>query len=226
MSEIKQPAHIEQEKNVIVEAQKFWGKYNKIVTYALSGLVILIAIFVGYKYFIKDPNEKKAAEAMYHAEDYYRMDSVKMALNGDNINAGFLKIISKYGGTRAANLAAFYAGSCYLKTGDFNNAIKYLKDFSTDAPQVQARAYGMLGDAYSELKKNEEAVEEYKKAGNLFEKDDIISPEYLFRAGYLYESMGKNQEAIEMYQEIKDKYPASQRGTDIDKFLARLGATK
>src|SRR6202044_3961621 len=113
-------------------------------------------------------------------------------------------------GTRAANLASFYAGSCYLKTGDFNNAIKYLKDFSTDAPQVQARAYGMLGDAYSELKKNNEAVEEYKKAGNLFAKDDIISPEYLFRAGYLYESMGKNQEAIEMYQEIKDKYPISQ----------------
>jgi tetratricopeptide (TPR) repeat protein len=226
MSEIKQPAHIEQEKNVVAEAQQFWGKNGKIITYSLTAIIVVIAAFLGYKYFIQEPNEKKAAEAMFHAEDYYRMDSVKLALNGDNINAGFLKIISKYGGTKAANLAGFYAGSCYLKTGDYNNAIKYLKDFSTPALQVQARAYGMLGDAYSELKKNADAVEEYKKAGTVFEKDDLISPEYLFRAGFLYESMGKNQEAIEMYQQVKDKYPTSQRGAEIDKYLARLGVTK
>lgn len=226
MSEIKQPAHIEQEKNVVADAQQFWGKFGKIITYSLTAIVVIVAAFLSYKYFIVEPNEKKATEAMFHAEDYYRMDSVKLALNGDNMNAGFLKIISKYGGTKAANLAGFYAGSCYLKTGDYNNAVKYLKDFSTPALQVQARAYGMLGDAYSELKKNDDAVEEYKKAGTIFEKDDLISPEYLFRAGYLYESMGKNKEAIEMYKEVKDKYPASQRGTEIDKYLARLGVTK
>jgi hypothetical protein len=36
--------------------------------------------------------------------------------------------------------------------------------------------------------------------------------------------MGKNKEAIEMYQLIKDKYPNSQRGYDVDRYLARLGA--
>lgn len=226
MSEIKHAAHVEKEKNPIAEAQQFWGKYNKQLVYVVGGIIVIAAIFFGYKYFVQEPNEKKAAEAMFHAEEYYRMDSVKLALNGDNINAGFLKVLSKYSGTRAADLAGFYAGSCYLKLGDYNNSIKYLKDFSTSAKQVQARAYGMLGDAYSELNKKEDAIEQYKKAGTLFEKDDFISPEYLFRAGYLYESMGKNQQAIEMYQVIKDKYPSSQRGADIDKYLARLGALK
>jgi tetratricopeptide (TPR) repeat protein len=84
----------------------------------------------------------------------------------------------------------------------------------------------LLGDAYSELNKKEEAIAAYKKAGTTFEKDDVLSPEYLFRAGYLYESMGKNQEAIEMYQLIKDKYPGSRRGFDIDRYLARLGVVK
>jgi TolA-binding protein len=211
---------------VVAEAQQFWSKYSKQLVYIAGAVVIVIAAFLGYKYLVQEPNEKKATEAMFHAEEYYRMDSVKLALNGDNINAGFIKVISKYGGTRAANLAAFYAGSCYLKTGDYNNAVKYLKDFSTPAKQVQARAYGLLGDAYAELNKKDDAVEQYKKAGTLFDKDDLISPEYLFRAGYLYESMGKAKEAIEMYQEVKDKYPASPRGADIDKYLARLGATK
>ena len=36
--------------------------------------------------------------------------------------------------------------------------------------------------------------------------------------------MGKTQEAISMYKMIKDKYPQSQRGVEIDKYLARLGA--
>ena len=42
----------------------------------------------------------------------------------------------------------------------------------------------------------------------------------------LYESMGKNKEAIAMYQLIKDKYPASPRGFEIDRYLARLGVVK
>jgi len=226
MSEIKKPAHLEEEKNPVAGIEQFWNKNGKILSYVISAVVILIAAYFGYRNYILEPNEKKASDAMYHAEEYYRMDSIRLALNGDNINAGFAKVVSKYGGTKAANLASYYAGSCYLKLGDYNNAVKYLKDFSTSAKQLQARAYGLLGDAYSELNKKEEAVEEYKKAGTHFDKDDILSPEYLFRAGYLYESMGKNKEAIEMYQLIKDKYPTSQRGHDIDKYLARLGVTK
>lgn len=226
MSEIKHPAHLEAEHNVVAQAKDAWEKRGKQLSILLGVVVVVIAAFLAYKYFVTGPNEKKASEAMFHAEEYYRMDSVKLALNGDNINAGFVKVISKYGGTKAANLAAFYAGSCYLKLGDYANAVKYLKDFSSSAPQIQARAYGLLGDAYSEQNKKNEAVEQYKKAAALFDKDDLLSPEYLFRAGYLYESEGKSKEAIEMYQQIKDKYPTSQRGAEVDKYLARLGVTK
>ncbi|PWT77009.1 MAG: hypothetical protein C5B59_05080 [Bacteroidetes bacterium] len=226
MAEIKKPLHVENEKNVVTQVQDYWSKYGKQTTYALTFIVLLLAGYFGYKYMIKEPNEKKALEAMYQAEQYYKMDSARLALQGDNLNPGFLRIMSKYSGTRAANLASFYAGSAYMKLGDFNNAIKYLKDFSTPVLQVQARAHGLLGDAYSELGRKEEAVAEYRKAGTIFEKDELISPEYLFRAGNIYESLGKKNEAIEMYQLIKDKYPASQRGYDIDRYLARLGNTR
>jgi tetratricopeptide (TPR) repeat protein len=226
MSEIKKPLHVEHEKSFITEFQKFWSKYNKQTTYGLAILVLVVGAYLGYKNLIQEPNEKKAAEAMFRAEEYFRMDSVKLALQGDNINSGFLKIMSKYSGTKSASLAGFYAGTCYLRLGDYNNAIKYLKDFSSPVLQLEARTHGMLGDAYSELNKKEQAIDEYKKAGTVFDKDDLISPEYLFRAGYLCESMGRTKEAIEMYQLIKDKYPTSQRGYDIDKYLARLGVVK
>jgi TolA-binding protein len=226
MSEIKHPAHLEEEKNPIAELQNVWERYGKVGSYALLAIVVIVAGFIAYRNLVSEPNEKKATEAMFRAEQYYRLDSARLALNGDNINAGFLKIIARYGGTKAANLASFYAGSCYLKMGDYNNAIKYLKDFSTAVQQLQERDYGLLGDAYSELNRKEEAAEQYKKAGTYFEKDELLSPEYLFRSGYLYESMGKNSDAIAMYRIIKDKYPTSQRGADIDKYLARLGAVQ
>ena len=81
----------------------------------------------------------------------------------------------------------------------------------------------MLADAKSELGQKEEAAKLYLEAGRLFEKDDYNSPDYLFRAGYLYESLGKRKEALEAYKLIKEKYPRSERGFDIDKYLARLG---
>lgn len=224
MPEIKNPAHLEEEKNPIADFQHLWDRYGKQASYVLLAVIVVVGGIFAYRNFIVEPKEKAASEAMFRAEDYYRMDSARLALNGDNINAGFLKIINKYGGTKAANLASFYAGSCYLKLGDFNNAVKYLKDFSTSVKTMQERALGLLGDAYSEQNKKEEAAEQYKKAGTYFEQDDLFSPEYLFRSGYLYESMGKTQDAIAMYKLIKDKYPTSPRGADIDKYLARLGA--
>jgi tetratricopeptide (TPR) repeat protein len=226
MSEIKNREHLENEISPIDKWKNFQDNYGRKSAIGLSLILILVLGYFGYKQFILDPKEKQATDAMFRAEDYFRADSVRLALNGDAVNAGFVKIISRYKGSKAADLAEFYAGACYLKLGDFNNAVKYLKDFKTSAIQVQAKAYGLLGDAYSELNKKEEAVEQYKKAGTWFEQDEIISPEYLFRAGYLYESMGKNQDAIAMYQIIKSKYPASPRGFDIDRYLARLGVVK
>ncbi|HEY4968242.1 MAG TPA: tetratricopeptide repeat protein [Puia sp.] len=226
MSEIKHREHLENEVSPIDKWKHFQDNYGRKTAIGLSLVLTLVLGYFGYKQFILDPKEKQATEAMFRAEDYFRADSVRLALNGDAVNAGFVKIISRYKGTKAADLAAFYAGACYLKLGDFNNAVKYLKDYKTSAVQVQAKAYGLLGDAYSELNKKDEAVEQYKKAGTWFEQDEIISPEYLFRAGYLYESMGRNQDAIAMYQIIKSKYPASPRGFDIDRYLARLGVVK
>ncbi|HXO77375.1 MAG TPA: tetratricopeptide repeat protein [Puia sp.] len=226
MSEIKHPAHLEDEKNPVAELHSAWDKYGKQLSIALAAIILVVGGFFAYRNMVSEPNEKKASEAMFRAEEYYRMDSARLALNGDQVNAGFLKIISNYGSTKAGKLANFYAGSCYLKMGDFNNAVKYLKDFSSPVQQLQERAYGLLGDAYSEQNKKEEAAEQYKKAGTYFEKDELFSPEYLFRSGYLYESMGKTQDAIAMYKIIKDKYPASQRGAEVDKYLARLGVTQ
>lgn len=65
-----------------------------------------------------------------------------------------------------------------------------------------------------------------KKAGTTFPEDQAISSEYLFRGALLAEMNGKTEDAIELYQTIKDKYPRTDKGFVVDKFLARLGVVK
>ncbi|AEV98381.1 hypothetical protein A4D02_22480 [Niastella koreensis] len=219
----EQPVERSTEERVVDSARDFWGKNNKVITYALAGLVVIVGGYFAYSKFYKAPAEAKAAEAIWKAESYFKVDSFKLALEGDGQNGGFLRAIKNNSGTKAGNLAQFYAGACYMQLGDFNNAIKYLKDFSTNQVELEIRAAGLLGDAYSELGKKEDAISYYKKAGNLFDKDDLNSPEYLFRAAMLNQELGKNKEAIELLHQIKDKYPSSQRAFEVDKYLGKLG---
>ncbi|MDB5195770.1 MAG: tetratricopeptide domain protein [Flaviaesturariibacter sp.] len=214
-----------EDHEVVVErAKDFWTRNSRAITIAGLAIILLGGGYLAYKKFIKEPNEVKASEAIFKAEDYFRQDSLQMALNGDGVNPGFLKIIDKYGGTKAGNLAKFYAGACYLELGNATNAAKYLKDFDTDAKAIQARSYKLLGDAYAEQGKNSDALSAYKKAAHHFEADETNSSEYLFIAAYFAQRVSNDsKEAIDLYKELKNKYPRTQKGFEADKYLAQLG---
>jgi tetratricopeptide (TPR) repeat protein len=208
------------------KVQGFWQKFQKPVLIVVAVLVIGIGGYYGYNEYILKPKEEKAADAMFKAQQYFNMDSSNLVLNGDGQSRGVLYIMKTYGGTKAANLCNYYAGVSYLKLGDFNNAVKYLKDFSTDAKQIQLMAYGALGDAYSELNKKDDAVASYKKAATTFETDESNSAEYLFRAALLEETNGKTKEALDLYKEIKEKFPKTEKGFQADKYIYRLSVEK
>lgn len=202
----------------------FWQKHSKTILTTIAVVVLGIVGFVGYTNYIQLPKEKKASEDLFSAEANFRKDSFALSLNGNMAQAGFLKVIQKYAGTKAANLAHLYAGECYIQLGEFAKAVEQLQAFDAGAAkQVMAKKEGLLGDAYSELKKNTEAIKQYKKAGTTFPDDQALSSEYLFRGALLAEMNAQTGLAIELYQIIKDKYPRSEKGFVVDKYLARLG---
>jgi tetratricopeptide (TPR) repeat protein len=207
---------------IIARAQDFWTRYQKQITIVLAVIVLGVGGWWGYRNFIVTPRTEKAFDAMFKAEEYYRVDSLQKALNGDGINWGFVRVIREYGNTKAGSLARLYAGDCYLKIGDFNNAVKQLKEYSSPAKNYQARAYKLLGDAYSELGRNDDAIASYKKAANHFPEDRYNSAEALYFAAQLSNNLGKNKEAIELYKEVKEKFYDTPFANDADKSLARL----
>lgn len=212
-------SEIQQEKHPFLE---FVKNNQKALTFTLTAIVVIVLAYFGYTELYQNPREAKAADAMFTAEKYFGLDSSNYVLNGDGSNKGVLYVIKEFSGTKAANLAKYYAGISYYRLNDYNKCIEYLKDFSTPAKQVQAIAYGTIGDAYADLKKNEEAIEYYKKAGGHFPEDDGISSEYLYRAAALLELNGKTDDAIEIYKTIKLKYPKTDKGFQADKFINKL----
>lgn len=219
--------------DVVTRARGFWMNYSKPIIYIGAAIILLGGGWLVYKYMIKLPNEEKANDAVFVIQKSFsefsnaQADSTKIILANEVLNGnggnGALKFISKYDGTDAANLCNYYAGACYLYLKQFDKSIKYLKDFSTSATQIKSRAYGMIGDDYAELKKNSDALDYYKRAAAVNDKDEFTSSEYLLRAGMFAESIGNKKEAIELYKKIKTDYPLSDRAANIDRYLARLG---
>lgn len=206
-------------------AEDFYVKNKNAINIALLAVVVVVGGFFAYNRFVKAPNEKKAQEMIFHAQNYLAVDSFKLALNGDGNNYGFLQVADKFGGTKAGNVAKLSAGICYVKLGDFQKGIDMLKSFSASDKLLQPTAFGLIGDSYMELGKVNEGIDYYKKAGH-YNDNDLTSPVYLFRAGMALEKAGKPEDAVAIYKEIKEKYPQTNEGREMDKYLSRLGVVK
>jgi len=209
----------------IHKAEEFFNKNKNSIIIALLVIVVVVGGSFAYNRFIKGPNEKKAQDMVFHAQQYFERDSFRVALNGDGNYYGFLQVIDKYGSTKTGELAKYYAGVSYVKLGEFQKGVDMLKDFSSGDQIVQAMAYGLTGDAYMELGKTEEGVEYYKKAGH-HSNNELTAPTYLFRAGLALEKANKPADAIAVYKEIREKYPQTAEGREMDKYLARLGEVR
>ncbi|NNC86778.1 MAG: tetratricopeptide repeat protein [Bacteroidia bacterium] len=210
-------------EGTVNKTEEFVEKNKKILTGA--GIVILAAVagFFGYQNFVVKPQEENARKEMFMAEKYFEMDSLNLALNGDGNFPGFLTIIEDYGASNSGNLAKFYAGVCYLKQGDFDNAISQLKAYKAKDDITGAIAYGNIGDAYAEQDNFSEAISYYKKAVD-YNDNGFSVPIYLMKQATMLEIQGDYSGAKEVYEEIKKKYPTSTEGRSVDQDISRVSA--
>jgi len=134
---------------------------------------------------------------------------------------GFLDIIDEFGGTSAANSAHYYAGIAYLQLGQYDAAIDYLESFDSEGTILGYTRLGAIGDAYSEKNDFANALSYYEKAANAGD-NEVLASYYLKKVGLLYEKQGQYSDAKAAFEKIKNEFPNSQEGTDIDKYIARV----
>jgi tetratricopeptide (TPR) repeat protein len=208
------------------KTEEFVAKNQNIILSIVGGIALLTAGYLLYNKFVSGPKESEAASDMFQAQQYFKKavegtasDSLyNLALNGGDGKQGFLDIIKSHSGSDAGNLAEYYAGMAFLNTKQFQKAIDHLMEFSTDEVITQAMAIGAIGDAYSELKKPEQALEFYVKAAES-NKNEVTTPRFLLKAGQTAMSLGKKADALKYFTDIKDNFDGTPETQNIDALI-------
>ncbi|MDR0603420.1 MAG: tetratricopeptide repeat protein [Bacteroidales bacterium] len=206
-------------RSFIERCRYFYNGQEKVINIVGIGIAIVLIAVLAYTLLYIPKQQEKAEVAIYKAERYFAMDSLTLALNGDGQYDGVLSVIDNYGNTKTGNRAKYIAGICYLKLGQYDDAIKYLKKFKSKDKLVSVQALGSLGDAYMEKNDLDNAAKYYKKAVSK-NGNDLITPVYLLRLGMLCEMQGKWKDAVSYYEQLQQDYTQSYEAMDIDKRIS------
>ena len=217
-----------QQEAAVVEAvsktEQSFQQNGKNVVIALVVVVLLVVGGYLYKSLVIDSNEQKASEMIVEAQDRFAGENpdFALALNGDENGAGFLEVAEQYGSTAAGNIANHYAGICYLRLGDLENAEKYLAQYDAvdelAGEVVNAQNLGLRGDIAVEKGEYEAAVALYKKAVAASE-NIFTAPLYLYKQVLAYAALGNKAEAQKCFEALQSNYPMSAEVRDAEKVL-------
>ena len=191
---------------------------NLIIGVAVAAVLVAFGIFAFQKWYYQ-PKAREAQQQLYPAEMAFKAESWETALNGDGNNLGIAQVIEDYGKATPA-AAWFEAGICELQLGNYESSIEYLKNYKGKDAILKARSISCMGDAYVGLEDYAKALDCFVKAAGVI--DNIYAAAYLLKAGVTAEQLGKNEEALKYYKTIKEQYPQSMEGYDIDKYISRL----
>tara|TARA_B110000196_G_scaffold295717_1_gene285582 strand:- start:1087 stop:1764 length:678 start_codon:yes stop_codon:yes gene_type:complete len=209
-----------QVEQALSKTEQYIEDNQKSLMIIIGAIIGIIVLFKAYQNFYIAPLEQEAQIEIYMAELYFQKDSFNLALNGDGQYAGFLDVADEYNSTRVGELANYYAGLCYLHTGDYKNAIEYLEDFSSNDIILSSLALGCTGDAYMELSETDNAMDAYEHAiAN--SNNQFTAPRYMMKLAVIHELNGDYSDALEIYKAIKTDFNASSEASGIEKYISR-----
>ncbi|MDE5886063.1 MAG: tetratricopeptide repeat protein [Muribaculaceae bacterium] len=193
---------------------------NKKYIYWTLGAIVLVGVFVMSYFFIyRNPRLNDAFEAYSKVE--------LSAMGNDSVAAAQYKAVAdKYSGNQAGKLAALSAGEALYNEGKYEEAVKYLKQFSCADPVLEANALALTGDCYVNMKKYDEALSYYGKAVKKADRNPQIVPRVLLKEANVYDEQKKYEKALDCYMQIKNEYQEFSfgNGLDIDAYIARENA--
>lgn len=216
------------------KSESFVVKNQNIILGAIAVIAVVILGTIGYNKFIQEPKEMAAADELAYPKAYFTeattvnegVDSLLvLGLEGANGKYGFIDIATEYSGTKAGNLANFYAGVSYLKMKDYTNAIEYLGKFTSDDLLLESEAQALIGDAFADIDQMQEALSYYEKAANTH-KNSAMTPLYLMKAGQAALVIGNYSKAEDLFTSIKEDYPNSDMAVNIDMYINKAKYSK
>ncbi|MCG8720476.1 OmpA family protein [Tenacibaculum finnmarkense] len=210
------------------KSEQWIEKNSKALFLGLVAVAAVILGYLAYNTFISEPNEQEASNELAYPRTFFDKaeksagkpaDALyNIGLNGGDGKYGFTDVADKFSGTKAGNLANYYAGISFLKTKKYEEAIQYLSNFNSEDELLGATALGAIGDAFADIDQPEDALTYYQKAAKK-KSNDFTAPLFLFKAAQTAMSLKEYTTAEKLYTTIKEKYPTTNQGRDIQKYI-------
>lgn len=192
---------------------------NKKGIFIVLGIILVVAAFtMSYLFIYKNPHVTKAFD---------EYNSIATTATSDSIAIEQYKAVAdKYSGDVAGKLAALSAAERLYGLGNYEEALTYLKKFSTSDPVLEANALILTGDCYVNLDQYEDAISTYQQAIRKANGNPQIVPRVLLKEANIYDAQQNYAKALECYTAIQENYPEFTLGNGVtmDAYIARENA--
>lgn len=187
-------------------------KVNKKLIYTIA-IIVLAVVAIGLIMYWSYVSASKEADEAIALADIEQNDSVALARYIDAAK------LDHKSGNRAKLMAAI---RLYQK-GEYQQAIDYLDDASTDSDIAEAGKYSLMGDCYVNLENYDKALDCYRNAISEADNNPQIVPFILVKEANIYRAQGKYNDEYEAYKKIYTEYPeyANNLNFDIRKYAER-----
>lgn len=200
---------------------RFAKENEKLVSYLVVGIVVVIAAFFVFRY-VSALSERKAYALFEDGLAHYMAQASQgqsaNSANMDEIAKGkFSDILKHYASTKAARLTLPLLADMYFKAGSYDKAIDLYKKALSDFPNedsIRALLWNDLGYAFEGKKDYRSAAESFKKVAAF--QGNFLKADAYFNLGRMYELLNNKQKALEAFERVAKDFADTVHG-DIAK---------
>ena len=205
-----------------VRAVSFYDQHKQALIGGFVALIILVASLVGYNFY-SESQEEKASALLNMAEQKFLENNYDAALKGDDADftIGFEQIANAYSGTKAGNLAHYYAAVSEFKLGNSEVALSYINEYSVPEGIMGINALVLKASLEEDLELFAAAAKTHQQAAN-WDKNETTTPYHLYKAAWNFSKAGNIAQAKALLSTIEQEYPTATEFSDAMKLAASV----
>lgn len=181
---------------------------QKVLIISLIAFLVVIGSVAGFVLYNKSASNKALSLEYEGYKHYYGQFNATPDPSDDRYKKALEKFTESYNTKKNPNVL-FYIANCHYETGNYDEAIKTLKELVSrfSEPQIVSFSYYKMAMAYLKKNDTENALNSFNSLSKA--KDGVFQDAALMEVAKILESTGKVEEAKGTYKELLEKYPKS-----------------
>ena len=190
----------------------FWEANKRLVLTLAAALVVAVLGVVAFLAWRASKNDE-ATDKLADSVALFETGQFEQALRSDGARAGLKDIADTYGGTKAGNLAQYYAASALYELKRYDEAATYFKAFDGDGTLLGPSADAGLAAILENQNKPADAAD-----------SPLFTPMHLLSAARAYLAAKRPDDARRVLERIEADYAESPEAQDVAFMLGQADA--